>query len=103
MSQVLEAQGDGRLYATEPSFGSEDFPDGVGRVFEAWSEPLFEQENERLLEWVIEEYLHFGIQRGWIVVQTVDRVEGGLEGIDGALEHLISSGGSSGKRFVVNV
>jgi hypothetical protein len=72
-------------------------------VFKAWSEPLYEQENERLLEWVIEEYLPFGIQKGWIVAQPVDRVQAGLAGIDGALENLLSNAEGSGKRFVVNV
>ncbi|CAN9338136.1 unnamed protein product [Alternaria alternata] len=102
-SQVLKAQGGGILYATQPSFAPEDLPDGVQRVFKAWSEPLYEQENERLLEWVIEEYLPFGIQKGWIVAQPVDRVQAGLAGIDGALENLLSNAGGSGKRFVVNV
>ncbi|KAI5372407.1 hypothetical protein J4E82_008866 [Alternaria postmessia] len=102
-SQVLKAQGGGILYATQPSFAPEDLPDGVQRVFKAWSEPLYEQENERLLEWVIEEYLPFGIQKGWIVAQPVDRVQAGLAGIDGALENLLSNAEGSGKRFVVNV
>lgn len=102
-SQVLKAQGGGILYATQPSFAPEDLPDGVQRVFKAWSELLYEQENERLLEWVIEEYLPFGIQKGWIVAQPVDRVQAGLAGIDGALENLLSNAEGSGKRFVVNV
>ncbi|KAF7675243.1 hypothetical protein GT037_007006 [Alternaria burnsii] len=102
-SQVLKAQGGGTLYATQPSFAPEDLPDGVQRVFKAWSEPLYEQENERLLEWVIEEYLPFGMQKGWIVAQPIDRVQAGLAGIDGALENLLSNAEGSGKRFVVNV
>jgi hypothetical protein len=42
-------------------------------VFEVWSEPLYEQENKDLLDWVAEEYLPFGFQKEWIIPQPVER------------------------------
>jgi hypothetical protein len=101
--QVLKSQDCGKLYVTQPSFGPENLPDGVESVFEAWSEPLYEQENKGLLEWIVEEYLPFGFQKEWIIPQPMERVEGGLEGIDGALENLISNGEGGGKNFVVSI
>ncbi|KAI4648633.1 uncharacterized protein J4E78_008696 [Alternaria triticimaculans] len=100
-SHILVAQGGGKLFATQPAFGPEDFPDGVERVFEPWSDSLYEEGNEGLMEWVVGTYLPFGMEKGWISAQEVEMVQG-LKGIDGVLERMVEGYGG-GKRFVVEL
>jgi len=100
-SRVLAAQGGGKLFTTQPASGPGDLPDGVQRVFEPWSDSLYEEGNEGLMEWVVGMYLRFGMEKGWISAQEVEMVEG-LEGIDAVLGRMMEGRGS-GKRFVIEV
>ena len=100
-SRILVAQGGGKLFTTQPAFGSESLPEGVESVFEPWSDSLYEEGNEGLMEWVVGTYLPFGMEKGWIIAQEVEMVEG-LECVDGGLERMVEGYGA-GKRFVVEI
>jgi hypothetical protein len=85
---VLAAQGGGKLYAMQPAFGPETLPDGVMRVFEPWSDSLYEEKNRGLQEWVMRTYLPQGLSRGAITPLPIEKVAGGLRGVNEALERL---------------
>lgn len=95
-SQVLSAQGGGRLFTMQP--GREELPADVERVFEPYSESLYQTENAGLLKWLVEEYLPEGIVKGLIKPLSIEKVEGGLGGIDGVLKKVLSGG----KRYIVD-
>ena len=99
-AQVLAAQAGGKLYVMQPAFGPETLPNGVERVFEPWSDPLYEDGNSGLLEWLVQTYLPQGLSRGAIIPLPVEKVNGGLEGINEALERLQK--GVSGVRLVAD-
>ncbi|KAF2647092.1 GroES-like protein [Lophiostoma macrostomum CBS 122681] len=99
LAGVLAAQDGGNsLYAMQPAFGPETLPKGVTRVFEPWSDPLYEDGNQHLLEWVIKTYLPQGLANGVINPVPVERVAGGLSGVNGALDRMQK--GVSGRRLV---
>ncbi|KAG4442600.1 hypothetical protein IFR05_001930 [Cadophora sp. M221] len=99
-AKVLAAQGGGKLYATQPSFGPETLPEGVTRLFEPWSESLYEDENCELQKWVVETYLPQGLSNGSIMPLPVDKVDGGLKGVNVALDRMLE--GVSGIRLVAD-
>ena len=94
-SKVLEAQGGGKVYAMQPAFGPEELPEGVQRVFEPWPESLYEEENKDLLDWVLEEYLPKGIEKGWMTAQPWEKAEGGLAGINAVLKRVLQGNGNT--------
>lgn len=96
--RVVEAQGGGRLFTMQP--GREDLPAGVERAFEPYSESLYEERNRELQKWVVEEYLPKGIARGLIKPLPIERVSGGLRGLNEGLRKTLESG--SGVRYVVD-
>lgn len=99
-ARVLAAQGGGKLYAMQPAFGPETLPDGVTRVFEPWSDPLYEENNRGLQEWVIQTYLPQGIPLGAITPFPIWKIGGGLKGVNEALDGLQK--GVSGVRLVAD-
>ena len=99
-AKVLAAQGGGKLYAMQPSFGPETLPEGVERVFEPWSESLYEERNNELQEWIVGTYLPQGLANGAIIPVPVERVEGGLKGVNTALNRMLK--GVSGVRLVAD-
>ncbi|KAI4610378.1 hypothetical protein J4E80_008142 [Alternaria sp. BMP 0032] len=100
-SRVLAAQGGGRLFASQPAFGPENLPEGVERMFEPWSDSLYEEGNGGLMEWVVGTYLPFGMEKGWMSAQEVEMVKG-LEDVDEVLGRMVEGYGG-GKRFVVEI
>ncbi|KAH7393507.1 chaperonin 10-like protein [Cadophora sp. MPI-SDFR-AT-0126] len=99
-AQVLAAQGGGKLYATQPAFGPETLPHGVTRVFEPWPDSLYEEKNRELQEWVVETYLPLGLSKGVITPLPVEKVAGGLRGVNNALDKMLT--GVSRVRLVAN-
>ncbi|KAE8443886.1 hypothetical protein EG329_001295 [Mollisiaceae sp. DMI_Dod_QoI] len=99
-AQVLAAQGGGKLYAMQPAFEPETLPDGVARVFKPWSDPLYEERNRGLLQWVIKTYLPQGISRGAIIPLSIEKISGGLKGVNEALDRLQK--GVSGVKLVAD-
>lgn len=93
---VLAAQGGGKLYTMQP--GREELPEGVERMFEPYSESLYEAKNKELLEWTVETYLPEGIKNGLIKSLPVEKAPGGLNGIDEALKKVFKGDG----RWVVD-
>jgi hypothetical protein len=96
--RVVEAQGGGRLFTMQP--GREELPAGVDRLFEPYSESLYEAKNRELQKWVVEEYLPQGIARGLIKPLPIEKVGGGLKGVNGALKKMLEGG--SGIRYVID-
>ncbi|KAL5319867.1 hypothetical protein ACEPPN_012925 [Leptodophora sp. 'Broadleaf-Isolate-01'] len=99
-AQVLAAQGGGKLYATQPSLGPDTLPDGVTRLFEPWSESLYEEENCGLQKWVVETYLPQGLSTGAITPLPTVKADGGLKGINVALDQMLK--GVSGIRLIAD-
>ena len=100
LAQVLAAQGGGKLYTMQPAFGPETLPDGVERAFEPWSDPLYEEKNRGLLEWIIKTYLPEGLLRGAITPLPIEKVSGGLNAVNEALDRMQK--GISGIRLVAD-
>ncbi|KAI4622678.1 uncharacterized protein J4E87_006245 [Alternaria ethzedia] len=100
-SRILASQGGGRLFATQPAFSLGHLSEGVARVFEPWSDSLYEEGNEGLMEWVVGTYLPFGMEKGWMSAQEIEMVKG-LESVDGILGRMVEGYGG-GKRFVVEL
>lgn len=93
---VLAAQGGGRLYTTQP--GREELPEGVQRIFEPYSESLYERKNAELLRWVVDTYLPEGIKSGAIKPFAIEKVKGGLFAINDTLKKVLHGGA----RYVVD-
>jgi len=97
---VLAAQGGGKLYAMQPAFGPETLPDGVTRVFEPWSDSLYEEKNRGLQAWLLQTYLPQGISRGAITPLPIEKISGGLKGVNEALDRMQK--GVSGVKLVAD-
>ncbi|KAJ4352051.1 uncharacterized protein N0V89_007397 [Didymosphaeria variabile] len=88
--RVVEAQGGGKLFTMQP--GREELPAGVERVFEPYSESLYEMRNRELQRWVVDEYLPKGIESGLIKPLPMEKVDGGLKGLNGGLRKMLEGG-----------
>lgn len=99
-SQVLAAQGGGKLYTLQPPFGPEELAEGVERVFESWPDPLYEERNDGVREWLFQAYLPEGLSKGFITPLPVEKVSGGLKAVNEALDKMEK--GVSGVRLVVD-
>lgn len=100
VARVLAHQGGGKLYAMEPAFAPETLPEGVSRVFEPWSDPLYEESNPGLLEWLLQTYIPQGLTAGAIRTLPIEKVTGGLKGANDALTRIQQ--GVSGIRLVID-
>ena len=98
--RVLAAHGGGKLYVMQPVAQPKMFPKGVTPTFEPWSESLYEERNVSLREWVLREYLPQGLLDGAITPLPVEKVPGGLGGINRALDRMQS--GISGVKLIVD-
>lgn len=99
-AEVVAAQGGGKLYTLQPAFGPETLPDGVTREFAHWSAALHEEKNTALLRWVYATYLPQGVAGGKIIPLPAEKVRGGLEGVNDALDRL--QRGVSGVKLVAD-
>ena len=99
-ARVLAAQRGGKLYTMQPAFGTETLPEGVVRVFEPWSDPLYEEKHHGLREWTVQTYIPQGIARGIITPLPIEKVAGGLMGINKALDRMQE--GVSGLKLVAD-
>jgi NADPH:quinone reductase-like Zn-dependent oxidoreductase len=99
-ARVLAAQGGGKLYAMQPAFGPDTLPKEVTRVFEPWSDCLYDLKNRSLREWVMQTYLPQGISGGAIIPLPIEKIGGGLKAVNEALDRLQK--GVSGLRLVLD-
>jgi NADPH:quinone reductase-like Zn-dependent oxidoreductase len=97
---VLTAQGGGKLYTLQPPFGPETLPEGVVREFESWPSVLNDEKNASLLPWAVNTYLPQGLAKGKIITLPIEKVSGGLKGVNDALDTLQK--GVSGVRLVAD-
>jgi NADPH:quinone reductase-like Zn-dependent oxidoreductase len=97
---VVAAQGGGKLYALLPAFGPENLPEGVTREYASWGSVLDEEKNAGVLSWAFSEYLAQGVASGKIIPLPIEKVNGGLKGVNDALDKLQK--GVSGVKLVVD-
>lgn len=98
---VLAAQGGGKIHALLPDFGpSEPLPQGVTREFASWSMLLDEEKNTDLRDWVFHTYLPQGVSSGKILPIQVEKIFGGLEGLNNGLDILVK--GVSGTKLILD-
>jgi NADPH:quinone reductase-like Zn-dependent oxidoreductase len=97
---VLSAQGGGKLYALQSGPASDTLPQGVTREAKSWPTILKEEKNKGLLAWAYGTYLTQALAKGKIVPLPVEKIGGGLGGINEALDRLYR--GVSGVKLVVD-
>jgi len=103
LGQVLAEKG-GEFYTTNPPMGPLELPENVQRKMENFQYALEQPENNDLREWfygIFGTHLGSGQANKLIAPETIEKVPGKLEGIQGALDRLL--GGVSGKKLVVEL
>jgi NADPH:quinone reductase-like Zn-dependent oxidoreductase len=100
MGQVLAHQGGGTVWCMTPPMGQEDLPEGVDRWYTSWPYLLLDGEKRKVWTWALQTYLPQGLARGQIVAVPIEKVPGGLKGIDEALDRMLK--GVSGVRLVAD-
>jgi len=80
--------------------GPEDLPKGVEKRFASYPDVFAEEANEGIKKWFYGEYVPQGLANGAIIPTTVEKVEGSLKGVQGALDKMIKS--VSGKKLVAD-
>ncbi|OCL06681.1 GroES-like protein [Glonium stellatum] len=93
--------GAGSWYTVLPSMGPESLPEGVERRFQSFSSVLGEEGNQELRRWLVEVYVPEGLKRGKLGMVKVEKVKGGLEAIQGALDRLFAR--VSGTKLVLEL
>jgi threonine dehydrogenase-like Zn-dependent dehydrogenase len=92
-------EGETKTYFTVlPPMGGVKFPEGVRREFASYSMVL-ENENRDLGRWFYKEYLPGALANGRIVPSRVEKVKGGLRGVQEALDKSMTV---SGKKVIVD-
>ncbi|KAF4419332.1 Zinc-binding alcohol dehydrogenase domain-containing cipB [Fusarium acutatum] len=99
LADVLAAQGGGTVYATMPPFGPETLPQGVVRHYTSWPFVLHKEGNEHFTRWAFHEFFAKGIASGKLVPTQIERVSGGFEAINSALD-ILGKGVSNSKVVV---
>ncbi|KAI9661809.1 MAG: putative secondary metabolism biosynthetic enzyme [Bathelium mastoideum] len=103
LGQVLQEQG-GAFYTTSPPLAPVELPANVERKFESFPTVLEQPENGELREWFYNTFTAFMVippTQKLVAPEKIEKVEGGLEGIQGALDKLMK--GVSGKKLVVEL
>lgn len=99
-AQVLSKQGGGKLYTVVPPLGPENLPSGVNREFSSWGAVFSDEKHAQLLRWAIDVYLPEGVALGKIIPLPIEKIPGGLSGVETALDRLQK--GVSGMKLVVD-
>jgi len=103
LGQVLAEKG-GEYYTTIPPIGPLELPENVQRKMESFPTAIEQPENEEFRKWfygVLGKFLGAGLADKLVAPEKIEKVAGGLEGIQGALDRLL--GGVSGKKLVVEL
>jgi len=98
-SGVVAAQGGGKLYTLLPPSSADIVAPGVTTEFASWSAALAEEKNAGLLHWAFGTYFPLAIANNRLIPQPTQAVDGGLGGLNEALD--ILSKGVSGVKVVV--
>ncbi|KAG7418073.1 Dehydrogenase azaJ [Fusarium oxysporum f. sp. rapae] len=99
LADVLAAQGGGTVFATLPPFGPETLPEGVVRQYTSWPFVLYKEGNEHLIRWAFQEFFAKGIAGGKLLPTQIERVSGGFEAVNTALD-ILGKGVSNSKVVV---
>ncbi|KAF2746175.1 putative alcohol dehydrogenase [Sporormia fimetaria CBS 119925] len=96
----LGSVGGGKYNTIIPPIGGEkECPEGVQRIFAPYSFALDEEQNLGLRRWYYEEFVPKGLEAGIVAPSRPETVEGGLEGVQEALDRMIQ-GRVSGRKLV---
>ncbi|KAK1574614.1 alcohol dehydrogenase GroES-like domain-containing protein [Colletotrichum navitas] len=101
LTQVVAAQGGGKIYTLLPAPDASNIPEGVTVEFAPWGLPLGKKENAELLKWAYGTYFSQAIANNKIVALPSQKVDGGLEGLNKAVDVLFK--GVSGAKVVVKL
>lgn len=96
---VLEAQKGGSFVTMMPGAEDEVLPSGVTRLYDAFPFLLEREENKEAQQWVAD-YFPNALSRGLIQPVAVEKVKGGLKGVNDALDRL--ERGVSAAKLVAN-
>jgi NADPH:quinone reductase-like Zn-dependent oxidoreductase len=96
---VLAAQKGGTFATMMPGPENEVLPEGVTRIYDAYPFLLEREENKQVKKWV-GEFFPKAIASGSIVPTAVQKVDGGLDGANAALDRL--ERGVSGVKLIAN-
>jgi len=97
---VLDAQGGGNLYRTTPAMGPETLSQNITNFFAPWPTELDKPEKLHLRNWLFGEFLPQALEKGKIVPLPVEKVKGGLNGINEAIDKLAK--GVSGLKLIAD-
>ncbi len=103
LGQVLAENG-GEFYTTNPPMGPLSLPENVQRKMESFPTAMEQPGNEEFREWFygsLGKYLGDGLADKLVAPEKIEKVTGGLEGIQSGLDKLF--GGVSGKKLVVEL
>ena len=103
LGQVLKERG-GVIYTTLPPMGLTELPSNVRREMESYPSVMENPENAEFREWfygALGAFLETKNGRKLVAPEKIDKIEGGLEGIQGGLDRLFK--GVSGKKLVVEL
>jgi len=101
LAKVLEAQGGGMIWITSPAMGPLELPAGVETEMHSYPYDMETPETDEMRKWFYEEYFPKGLASGRIIPTKTESVDGGLQGLQAALDKLIE--GVSGTKLVVEV
>ncbi|KAF5557921.1 zinc-binding alcohol dehydrogenase domain-containing protein [Fusarium phyllophilum] len=82
-----------------PPFGPEKLPEGVVRHYTSWPFVLYKDGNEHFIRWAFHEFFAKGIASGKLVPTQIERISGGFEAINDALD-ILGKGVSNSKVVV---
>jgi NADPH:quinone reductase-like Zn-dependent oxidoreductase len=100
VAEVVAAQGGGKIYVVLPPMDPASLPKTVEPIMDSYAAVLEKPGNEELRKWFYETYLPEGLASGKIVPSRLEKVKGGLEGINDALDRLAK--GVSGVKLIVD-
>ena len=99
---ALQAEDGGVLYTTLPVMGREKLPANVERRFASYPDALEKELNADIRTWLYETYLPKGLADGKVTPPKVEKMEGGLEGVQQKVLDRMIAGGVSGRKLVMN-
>ncbi|KAF2670373.1 GroES-like protein [Microthyrium microscopicum] len=97
--KVLDAQGGGTLFGVAVS-AEDKIPEGLTYESMSWPAILHEERNAGLMSWSFHEYLEQALAKGKLITPPIEKIGGGLKGVQVALDKLEK--GVSGVKLVVD-
>ncbi|WYZ34270.1 hypothetical protein EsH8_I_000546 [Colletotrichum jinshuiense] len=97
---VVASQGGNTVYGLLPPPEQSSVPSSVSIDYRPWSITLAEEKNAELLSWSFHTYLYEAVANNKLVGLNVQKIEGGLAGLNDAIDILVK--GVSGAKVVLD-